>query len=157
MPQETERKFLLANESWKSAVVRQLEIKQGYLSTDRERTVRVRLKGDHGFLTIKGESIGISRQEFEYEIPYEDARSLIRLCLPPVIEKIRYEVSHHGHLWEIDVFAGANAGLVVAEIELADEAEAFVRPPWLGAEVSDDPRYFNSQLVAHPYKEWEQA
>ena len=155
MPQEIERKFLLINDTWKSAVIRRLEIKQGYLNTDPKRTVRVRIKGDLGYLTIKSESVGISRQEFEYEIPYEEARSLILLCESPVIDKIRHEVRHGGHLWEIDVFAGANDGLSVAEIELSTEDEVFDRPPWLGKEVSDDPRYFNSQLVACPFCDWE--
>jgi adenylate cyclase len=154
MPQETERKFLLTNDSWKTAVVRRLEIKQGYLNTDPKRTVRVRLKGDTGILTIKSESVGISREEYEYEIPYEEARSLIRLCEPPVIDKVRHEVRYEGHLWEIDVFAGANEGLTVAEIELSTEDEAFAHPEWLGQEVSDDPRYFNSQLVACPFCDW---
>lgn len=155
MPQEIERKFLLRNDAWKPAIIRRLEIKQGYLNTDPKRTVRVRIKGDQGYLTIKSESVGISRQEFEYEIPYEEARSLILLCEPPVIDKVRHEVKHEGHLWEIDVFAGANEGLSVAEIELSAEDEGFSPPPWLGEEVSHDPRYFNSQLVACPFCDWD--
>lgn len=154
MPQEIERKFLLANDTWKSLTTRRLEIKQGYLNADSRRTVRVRIQGNSGYLTIKSESVGISRQEFEYDIPYEDARSLLLLCEPPVIDKVRHEVNYEGHLWEIDVFAGANEGLTVAEIELSSEDEVFARPGWLGEEVSDDPRYFNSHLVACPYCDW---
>ncbi len=154
MPHEIERKFLLKNDGWKSAVIRQLEIKQGYLNTDPKRTIRIRLQGEQGYLTIKGESRGISRQEFEYEIPYEDARHLILLCEPPIIEKNRYEVQVHEHLWEIDVFEGANEGLIIAEVELASETEIFHAPPWLGQEVSADLRYYNSMLAQKPFSSW---
>jgi adenylate cyclase len=105
-------------------------------------------------LTVKGESVGVSRPEFEYEIPVEEARLMMGLCEQPIIDKTRYEVVHEGHLWEIDVFAGENEGLVVAEIELEAEGEVFARPDWLGEEVSDDPRFFNSSLVSLPFCKW---
>lgn len=154
MAKEIERKFLLGNDSWRPGAGGTL-FRQGYLSTDPERTVRVRLEGERGVLTIKGLSRGISRAEFEYPIPAAEAAELLdTLCLQPLIEKTRYRVEHAGHLWEIDEFAGDNAGLVLAEVELASEDEALELPPWVGAEVSTDPRYFNANLVRHPFRSW---
>ncbi|MBM3116447.1 CYTH domain-containing protein [Jeongeupia naejangsanensis] len=150
---EIERKFLLASDGWRDAVHRSTRIAQGYLCTDPERTVRVRLKGDAGFLTIKGKNQGIARAEFEYPVPADDAAAMLALC-PNVLDKTRHLVSVETMLWEIDEFHGDNAGLVVAEIELPSVDATFVRPDWLGAEVSADPRYFNSALSEKPYCRW---
>jgi adenylate cyclase len=128
---------------------------QGYLAATGRLTLRARLQGDQGVLTVKGASRGISRSEFEYAIPAADAKAMLaELAEGALIEKTRYLVRVGAHLWEIDVFAGDNAGLVLAEIELSAEDEAFERPAWLGAEVSDDPRYYNANLTRHPYKDW---
>ncbi len=151
---EIERKFLVTDFGWKQPG-HGCRYRQAYLSTDKQRVVRVRVVDDHAWLTIKGQSAGISRLEFEYEIPRPDAEIMLQfLCHQPVIDKTRYRVEHAGHTWEIDEFHGDNRGLVVAEIELQTEDESFERPEWLGEEVSDDPRYFNSNLIAHPYREW---
>ncbi len=154
MPQEIERKFLLRNQDWQLQVLQAYPIRQGFLCVEPARTVRVRQLGDRGFLTIKGLTTGVSRAEFEYDIPLEEALQLLELCLQPIIDKTRHIVVVHGHTWEIDVFAGANAGLVIAEIELAREDEAFVHPDWLGEEVSADPRYYNSMLAVRPFGSW---
>jgi adenylate cyclase len=153
MAVEIERKFLVNSDAWRDGPAG-VRICQGYLTRDPARTVRVRLAGEKAFLTIKGVSSGISRQEFEYAIPPDEARALLEFCLPPLLDKIRHEREIGGHLWEIDEFFGANAGLVVAEIELKDADEVFVKPGWLGREVSDDPRYFNSRLAEQPWSEW---
>lgn len=154
MSTETERKFLVTGTAWRAQETGVL-LRQGYLSSAKERVVRVRIAGEQAFLTIKGLTRGVSRLEFEYPIPLTDAgRLLDELCERPLVEKTRYTVQVDGHRWEIDEFHGENAGLVVAEIELADENQAFTRPPWLGAEVSEDPRYFNSNLALHPYSRW---
>jgi len=151
--QEIERKFLVRGQGWKvdSPSVR---IRQGFLATEKERTVRIRIAGNQAFLTVKGAQQGITRQEFEYEIPVADAEKILQLCLRPVIEKRRYLVPHQGMTWEVDEFLGDNEGLVVAEIELQREDQGFARPDWLGQEVSRDPRYLNANLVRSPYKEW---
>ncbi len=151
---EIERKFLLRNEDWKRYSDAGTIIKQGYLSTDKERTVRVRICGSTGFITVKGKTQGASRLEFEYEIPLEDAEALLRLCVKTTIEKTRYLVQIQQHTWEIDVFAGQNKGLVLAEIELTSENEIFVKPDWLGDEVTEDHRYFNSYLSEWPFLRW---
>jgi adenylate cyclase len=153
MADEIERKFLVSSDAWRDGPPG-VRICQGYLTRDPKRSVRVRLAGEKAFLTIKSDTSGISRQEFEYAIPPDDARTLLDLCLPQWVDKIRHERRHGGHVWEIDEFLGANAGLIVAEIELADADEAFVRPEWLGREVSDDPRYFNACLAERPWQEW---
>lgn len=154
MGKEIERKFLLADESWRG-LGSGTEFRQGYLSTDPDRNVRVRTKGDRAFLTIKGRTEGITRLEFEYEIPTDDANRLLdSLCERPLIEKTRFKVELGGLVWEIDEFRGENEGLVVAEVELESEEQAFERPPWLGDEVSHDPRYLNSNLVRRPYTTW---
>lgn len=151
---EIERKFLVNSEQWKNGVERSVEIKQVYLSTTPERTVRVRIKGEKGFLTIKGKTQNLSRAEFEYEVPLEEALGLLKLCEGHPIEKVRHEVRVGGKLWEVDVFEGENAGLVLAEIELESEVESFEMPVWAGEEVSADLRYFNSYLSQHPFKGW---
>lgn len=152
---EIERKFLLKNSDWKKEISKSIEIRQAYLSLDKERTVRVRLKGEKGIITIKGQSQNISRQEFEYEIPKADAIVLLELCHRPMIEKIRYEVVHEGLTWEIDEFSGENEGLILAEVELESEDQIFNKPTWIGKEVSDDIRYYNSSLVKLSFRDWE--
>ena len=154
MPKEIERKFLIAHDGWKAGVQRSSFFAQGYLSYDPERTVRVRETDTHGFLTVKGLTVGLSRDEFEYEIPKDEAATLLKMCAHPPIQKRRYFVEYEGHLWEVDIFEGANEGLEVAEIELRREDEEFVRPEWLGEEVSEDRRYSNSSLSLVPYKYW---
>ena len=156
---EIERKFRVLP-SWRPQAEGEA-IAQGYLSSVPERTVRVRIRGAKGFLTVKGKNGGVDaarRAEFEYEIPLADARAMLALCEPGVIEKVRHvEPAPDGHAWEIDVFHGANEGLVVAEIELDAEDEPFVRPAWLGEEVTEDARYYNSSLAKCPYKKWNDA
>jgi adenylate cyclase len=155
MALEIERKFLVMG-SFREHATHHVRIVQGYLSSVPERTVRVRIKGDKGFLTIKGigNTSGASRYEWEREIPVPEADQLLALCEPGVIDKIRYHVSAGAHTYEVDVFHGENDGLIVAEVELATEDQAFERPGWLGAEVTGDPRYYNSALMKHPYRQW---
>jgi adenylate cyclase len=154
MGKEIERKFLLAGDEWRG-LAPGIRTRQGYLSTVSARTVRVRTVGERGFLTIKGPSVGALRAEYEYEIPIRDAQEMLsHLCEQPLIEKVRYQVPHGGLTWEIDEFCGENAGLVVAEVELPDEQQPIVKPPWIGQEVTGDPRYFNSNLVKLPYARW---
>jgi len=153
MPTEIERKFLVKTEHWtKPAHGKRLV--QGYLSTTGRSTVRVRIAEDQAFVTIKGRSHGISRSEFEYEVPVADAKELLELSETPLIDKVRYLVEYEGHTFEVDVFAGESAGLVMAEIELTNENEAFSPPPWLGREVSFDHRFANSSLAKVPYGRW---
>lgn len=155
---EIERKFLLADDQWREQVLSKSKFSQGYLSRTPERTVRVRVADDRGWLTVKGKSHGASRAEFEFEIPCDEAQQMLdELCEQPIIEKCRYRVEFKGHLWEIDQFSGDNAGLVLAEVELTHEREEFFRPSWLGCEVTHDHRYFNSNLIAHPFKEWNKS
>lgn len=154
MGREIERKFLVRPGAWTPRGEGTL-LRQGYLSAAKERVVRVRLAGDAGTLTVKGPAAGVSRAEFEYAIPAEDAAAMLdALCERPLVEKRRHVERHGGKDWEIDVFLGDNAGLVVAELELDAEDEPFERPPWLGEEVSADPRYANASLVARPYRSW---
>lgn len=151
---EIERKFLLAGNGWKQGIQGNL-LRQGYIVQGSGTTVRIRTCRESGFLTIKGQSLGLSRPEFEYRIPLEDANFLLEhLCVQPIIEKFRYIHHFHGFDWEIDEFLGENTGLFLAEIELTAEDQNFPRPPWLGQEVTGDPRYFNSSLVKNPYKNW---
>lgn len=151
---EIERKFLLAGDGWR-ALGTPVLLRQGYLSADPARVVRVRIEGERAFLTIKGRSVGATRGEWEYPIPLADANELLDgLCQQPIIEKYRRQIDFAGNTWEVDEFLGANAGLVVAEIELDSEAQSFDKPDWIGADVTDDPRYFNSALVRHPYSAW---
>jgi adenylate cyclase len=155
MGTEIERKFLIKDDRWRLQASGGVRYRQGYLSTDRQRSVRVRVAGEAGSLTIKGETRGIRRSEFEYAIPLEDAIAMLdEVCLRPLIEKVRYRVQTGGRLWEVDEFLGANAGLLVAEVELAGEDEALELPEWVGEEVSADARYFNVNLVAAPFSEW---
>ena len=151
---EIERKFLVTGEGWRQPASAQTRFSQGYLSRDPARTVRVRRAGERAFLTIKGATTGASRAEFEYEIPLADAQALLAMCEEPAIEKIRHLYEHEGSTWEVDEFLGANAGLVVAEIELQSEDQAFARPAWLGEEVTGDGRYVNANLAARPFKTW---
>ena len=147
MAKEIERKFLVIGDAWR-ALAQGIHYRQGYLSSAKERTVRIRTINDKAFLTIKGITVGVTRQEYEYEIPYDDCVQMLEQ---------RYKIPLDGLIWEIDEFLGVNAGLIVAEIELADENQAFSKPAWIGAEVSADPRYFNSNLVKHPYTTWNQS
>ncbi len=154
MGKEIERKFLVKGDAWR-ALGQGSPFRQGFLSTVKERVVRVRLAGAKDTLTVKGLTRGVSKLEFEYEIPPEDAGQLLdELCEHPLIDKTRYRIDHEGLVWEVDEFHGDNQGLVVAEVELADEDQEISLPPWIGEEVSGDPRYFNSNLVAHPYSRW---
>lgn len=155
---EIERKFLVLSDDYKKEADTQKRIVQGYLNSNPERTVRVRIKGDQGFLTIKGKSndAGTIRMEWEKEIPLSDAEQLLTLCEKGAIDKIRYEIKSGIHTFEVDEFFGDNEGLTVAEIELSDENEAFEKPSWLGKEVTGDQRYYNSQLSNNPFKAWEQ-
>jgi len=151
---EIERKFLVSGEGWRQPAEGQTRLSQGYLSRDPARTVRVRLAGERAFLTIKGATQGAARAEFEYEIPPADAQALLALCDGPVVDKIRHLCRHEGMTWEVDEFLGANAGLVVAEIELQSEGQAFARPAWLAAEVTGDARYVNANLAVKPFTSW---
>lgn len=149
---EIERKFLVQGDAWRAAPA--VFYSQGYLNRDKARTVRVRIAGEEAFLTIKGQSVGASRAEFEYAIPVADARELLALCEQPLIEKYRRKITYEGFIWEVDEFLGENLGLVVAEIELPAEDTSFSRPDWVGEEVTSDTRYFNSNLANHPFSQW---
>lgn len=155
MAQEIERKFLVKGD-FKSSAKKETRIIQGYLSLVPERTVRVRIKGDKGFITIKGISnaSGVSRYEWEKEIPVSEVKELLDLCEPGVIDKTRYLVDVGNHTFEVDEFYANNEGLTIAEIELSDENEAFIKPEWLGKEVTGDAKYFNSMLMKNPYNNW---
>lgn len=155
MATEIERKFLVAG-PFKAEAERSDRIVQGYLCSTPERTVRIRIRAGRGFLTIKGPSdiVGISRYEFEYEIPVDDAEALLPLCEPGVVEKIRYLVPFQGHIWEVDEFLGSNEGLVLAELELKSETEFFEKPAWLGEEVTGQIAYYNAMLSQRPYRTW---
>lgn len=154
MATEIERKFLIAHDGWREDA-RGQHFRQGYLSTDKARVVRVRTVDDLGYLTIKGPTRGISRTEFEYPIPLADAEAMLEtLCHKPIIDKTRYRIRHGAHVFEVDEFHGENAGLIVAEVELGSEDEAFERPDWLGEEVTGDSRYANANLISRPYRDW---
>ena len=155
MPQEIERKFLVKGD-FRPFVTKQTRIVQGYLSSVPERTVRVRIKGDKGFLTIKGigSESGASRYEWEKEISLEEAQELLNICEPGVIDKTRYLVKAGNHTFEVDEFFGENQGLIMAEVELSSEDEAFEKPAWLGEEVTGYTRYYNSMLMKNPYRKW---
>jgi adenylate cyclase len=161
MPLEIERKFLVTSNAWRDAVDRSVGMVQGYLndlsvieSGAMRASVRVRIAGDEAFLNLKSRELGHTRQEFDYPIPIEDARALLGLCTGGIVEKRRHFVPHGTHPWEVDEFLGDNAGLVVAEIELGHAEEAFEHPAWLGAEVTDVPRYYNLALASHPFARW---
>lgn len=153
---EIERKFLVLSDAYKNEAVTQKRIAQGYLNSNPERTVRVRTKGDQGFLTIKGKSndSGTSRMEWEKEIPVDEAQLLLSLCEKGCIDKIRYEIKVGNHTFEVDEFFGDNAGLTIAEVELSDENEVFERPHWLGDEVTGDERFYNAYLSNNPFASW---
>ena len=154
MALEIERKFLVTGEEWRHSSA-SFDFRQGYLSTVKERTVRVRVAAGKGTLTVKGITIDATRTELDYEIPVADAQLMLdELCERPIIEKVRHVVEWGDLTWEIDEFRGANDGLVVAEVELDDAHRDIELPPWIGDEVTDDPRYFNSNLIARPYSTW---
>ncbi len=154
MELEIERKFLVVGSEYRNSAS-YFTIRQGYLCTDPNRTTRVRAYNGKGYLTIKGITKDCVRQEFEYEIPFEDAQKLLdNLCIKPLIEKRRYLVFNKGQKWEVDEFFGENEGLVIAEIELQNTEQIFEKPQWLGLEVSDDTRYYNSYLCVNPYSQW---
>ena len=154
MATEIEKKFLIQNDDWRG-IVEGKAYAQGYLSTETNQTVRVRTIGTIGFLTIKSKTIGETRLEFEYEIPIEDANEMLEeLCGKPLISKIRYKIPFEGFVWEVDEFSGENDGLIFAEIELHHEGETFDKPHWIGDEVTGDPRYYNSNLIKNPFKNW---
>ena len=158
MSLEIERKFLVLDESYKAQATSHSRMKQGYICSERGRTVRVRLTDGHGYLTIKGPSLngGLSRYEFEKEITLDEALSLFTLCEPGIVDKIRWRVPYGAHLFEVDEFLGENQGLVVAEVELQSEDEAFLRPGFLGEEVTGQRRYYNPCLRVHPFTRWQE-
>lgn len=152
---EIERKFLLRDERWRDAPgISSKPYRQGYLLRDSGKTIRVRVAGDKGYITIKGKTTSIARPEYEYEIPLKDAEELFAFCQGQIIEKTRYRIPYGKHVWEVDEFSGDNAGLVVAEIELNAEDEAFEKPEWVGEEVSTDRRYTNAALSNNPWRNW---
>lgn len=152
---EIERKFLVQGDTWRSLAIEVLDYRQGYISRGKGRTVRVRRAGDRAYLTIKGATIGITRSEFEYEIPVADAEIMLStLCDRPLIEKKRYRIPIDDLIWEVDEFLGENQGLILAEVELQQAEQSIPLPDWIGKEVSDDPRYFNANLVMHPFTHW---
>ncbi len=154
MGKEIERKFLVTGNVWRELAEGEL-FRQGYISTVKERVIRVRTVGNKGTLTIKGITVRGSRLEYEYEIPITDANVMLETyCEQPIIEKRRYTIPYGGFIWEVDEFLGVNKGLIVAEIELADIDQEYPKPDWIGEDVTDDPRYFNSNLVAKPYTMW---
>ena len=151
---EIERKFLVKDESWR-AFARGKKYHQGYLSSNKERTVRIRTIGNRGYLTIKGIANGAGRVEYEYEIPATEAQAMLDdLCEKPLIEKNRYKIDYHGFVWEVDEFYGENQGLIIAEVELEFKDQKFEKPEWIGAEVTGKSKYFNSNLIHHPYNQW---
>jgi len=153
MALEIEKKFLLNNSDWRKE--QGVMYRQGYLNSVKERTVRVRIIGDKGYLTVKGISRGAVRAEYEYEIPGVEAEAMLDdLCEKPLIEKMRYKIAYKGFVWEVDEFCGENQGLIVAEVELDSEDQKFEKPEWIGEEVTGDPRYFNANLIHHPYCRW---
>lgn len=155
MAKEIEHKFLVKGDAWRQ-LAKGTHYRQGYLNSTKERTVRIRTIDDKAFMTVKGPTVGLTRMEFEYEIPHADCVTMLEnLAEKPIIEKARYKIPQGDLTWEIDEFFGVNEGLIVAEIEVPDENTVFEKPEWVGEEVSDDPRYFNSSLVKHPFTTWE--
>jgi len=154
MGTEIERKFLLKGDAWR-ALAKGTPYRQGYLNSAKERTVRIRTVGDQAFLTIKGITVGNTRAEYEYPIPFDECNAMLdSLAEKPIIEKSRYKIAVGELTWEVDEFFGDNKGLIVAEVELTSEAQQFDKPAWVGDEVSGDPRYFNSNLIKHPFTKW---
>jgi len=157
MPTEIERKFLVKNDRWRSLATG-VAYCQGYITASAARTVRIRVVGDQGYLTIKGMTTGISRAEYEYMIPVHEALEMLHsLCEPPLIEKTRYRIEWEGLVWEVDEFECENLGLIVAEVELTDTQQAIALPDWIGEEVSDDPHYFNANLTRYPFCQWQKG
>ena len=155
MPIEIERKFLIANTDWRNEVIRSSRIRQGYLGKLDKASVRIRVQGDKANINVKSATLDIRRMEYEYEIPLDEAIEMLdQLCAQPQIDKTRFIVEHGRHVWEIDEFYGDNEGLLVAEVELGSEDEVFEKPSWLGDEVTEDPRYYNVNLIKHPFKQW---
>ncbi len=155
MGKEIERKFLVHADAWANLEKpKGNQLRQGYLTTEPHKTIRVRATNDKGYITIKGISIGATRAEYEYEIPKSEALELLDQFAENEISKIRYEITFESKIWEVDVFSGANEGLIVAEIELESEQEIFTKPDWVAQEVTEDKRYFNSNLSLHPFKKW---
>ena len=154
MKVEIERKFLVKNQDWEKLIVEKHSIQQGYLNTDKSCNVRVRIMNTMAFLTIKGKRVNTVRPEFEYEIPLNDAESILKLSKNSIIKKTRYTVNHKGQIWEIDQFEGDNQGLVIAEIELKQKDEAISLPNWIGTEISNDDRFYNLSLSVNPFKNW---
>lgn len=155
MAQEIERKFLVKNQKWQENILSETIIKQGYLANQDNATVRIRITKGTAYLTIKSATKGISRSEFEYEIPVADAEEMLStVAQQPFIDKTRYKIQCGEHVWDLDVFEGANNGLIVAEVELGSEEESFILPEWAGEEVSQDPRYYNANLINHPFNRW---
>ena len=155
MAQEIERKFLTKSDAWRSNAIGRF-YRQGYLSTVKERTVRIRTIRNQGYITVKGIAKGAARAEYEYEIPVKDANEMLdTLCEQPIIEKMRYEIEHNELIWLVDEFEGVNKGLILVEVELSDENQKMVLPDWVGAEVTGDSNYFNSNLIRNPYLGWE--
>ncbi len=155
MGKEIERKFLVTSNDFKKNCNRE-RYRQGFLSIDPERVVRIRSTASRAYLTLKGKRNSMMRKEFEYEIPMADALEILsQLCIKPIIEKYRYKIKIGNHLWEIDEFLGANKGLIIAEVELQNEKEAIDWPHWVGREVTNDSRYYNNNLVQNPYQSWE--
>jgi CYTH domain-containing protein len=153
MALEIERKFLVKEGTWRNE--KGTKYRQGYLNSAKERTVRVRIIDGKGYLTIKGISRGAVREEYEYEIPRAEAEAMLNnLCEKPLIEKLRYKIKFKGLVWEVDEFFGENQGLIVAEVELESEDQTVIKPEWVGGEVTDDPKYFNANLIHHPYSRW---
>lgn len=157
MKQEIERKFLLTDNSWKTEGIVGVDYKQAYLASNMDRTVRIRVAGSQGYITIKGPTIenSIAHAEYEYEIPKSDAEYLFNnLCEPGKVEKTRYKLPYGNHIWEIDVFYGDNEGLIMAEVEMESEHEDVLLPPWVGTEVTGNSQYANAMLAKNPYKNW---
>jgi len=155
MPVEIERKFLLASNDWREQVVRQYRIRQGYLGVIDKASVRIRVQDKKANINVKSATLSMRRMEYEYEIPLSEAEEMLeQLCEHPQVDKTRYIVEAGQHVWEIDEFYGDNTGLLVAEIELGSEDEFFVKPAWVGQEVTRDPRYYNVNLIRHPYSRW---
>lgn len=151
---EIERKFLVTNDNWRQHTTSSLRMVQGYLGGNDNSSIRIRVCGEQADINIKARVIGIQRNEYEYMIPITDAEEMLQLCDQPLIEKIRHQLDHAGHTWEIDEFFGVNEGLIVAELELGAVNEQFERPDWLGEEVTEDIRYYNICLVDNPYTSW---
>lgn len=155
MPIEIERKFLLANNNWREAVKTSFRIRQGYMGEVGKASIRIRIQGEQANINVKSATLSMRRMEYEYAIPLNEAQEMLeQLCEHPQVNKTRYIVEQGKHKWEIDEFYGENEGLLVAEIELSDEAEVFAKPEWIGEEVTEDPRYYNVNLIKHPYKNW---